>query len=647
MPSFDLRHPKTLARVTVHKSSSHNKMIVASVLLVLYAMVTPWVYSTVGEPYATALAELKLMQANKSSTVHTQIIKNQGVFETSFDEDDDEEDEERKFGSRRSKLKRLKEKRKKNKAAKKADKKEADIDVKLFVDEDGMTRLPNAMLPSAMSSFVFFLLLSATALFFLVQRWLVWFKVYVMYEDVASVQPGHVVQVTPLPHRGSPAIAPLVRSNTGQLQFVFQRQKYDVFLKGTEGHDDDRVQQTDTNTKKEELGFADEESSVIVGAGSNNGTVRLIACPTTNTCSSYVGSGGLTTTQAKTLETKYGKNILAVELPKFIDMWFERLMSPISMFQLFSAALWLLDAYWQYTMMTLVQILILESTTVFQRLKTLKTLKGMSVKAFDVYVHRDGRWLEENSQNLVPGDLISLKVTRTKTTTSTAVATPGSPVTKQQQQQQQQQQHQNQASNIVPVDCVLVRGSAVVNEATLTGESIPQMKDALQSGKTKTLAMNAEHRVHTLFSGTTLVATSSGASNTSSSSSSSNTTATSSMTSNVPLPPDSGCVCYVLRTGFNSSQGKLVQLIEFSTESVSGDTKEVAFALLLLLGFALCASGYVLKKGLEKGDRTTHELMIKCVIILTSVVPRQLPLQMAFAVNQAILALNGKAIMCT
>ena len=54
------------------------------------------------------------------------------------------------------------------------------------------------------------------------------------------------------------------------------------------------------------------------------------------------------------------------------------------MFQLFSAALWLLDAYWQYTMMTLVQILVLESTTVFQRLKTLKTLKGMSVKAFAV-----------------------------------------------------------------------------------------------------------------------------------------------------------------------------------------------------------------------------------------------------------------------
>ena len=54
----------------------------------------------------------------------------------------------------------------------------------------------------------------------------------------------------------------------------------------------------------------------------------------------------------------YGPNILAVDLPKFIDLWFERLLSPISVFQLFSSALWLLDAYWQYTMMTLVQILI-------------------------------------------------------------------------------------------------------------------------------------------------------------------------------------------------------------------------------------------------------------------------------------------------
>lgn len=54
-----------------------------------------------------------------------------------------------------------------------------------------------------------------------------------------------------------------------------------------------------------------------------------------------------------------------------------------------------------------------------------------------------------------------------------------------------------------------------------------------------------------------------------------------------------------------------------------------------------------MKTGLEKGDRTTHELMLKCVIIITSVVPRQMPVQMAMAVNQALMSLTKNGIFCT
>jgi cation-transporting ATPase 13A1 len=68
-------------------------------------------------------------------------------------------------------------------------------------------------------------------------------------------------------------------------------------------------------------------------------------------------------------------------------------------------------------------------------------------------------------------------------------------------------------------------------------------------------------------------------------------------------------------------------MIEFSQQSVTGDVKETGLALLVLFVFALIASGYVLKEGLRKKEKTTHELLLKCVIIITSVVPRQFPMQ--------------------
>ena len=70
-------------------------------------------------------------------------------------------------------------------------------------------------------------------------------------------------------------------------------------------------------------------------------------------------------------------------------------------------------------------------------------------------------------------------------------------------------------SDLVPCDCVLLSGSAVVNEASLTGESVPQMKESfvvavpsssVENGTLSSkLDINGLHRVNTLFSGTTLV----------------------------------------------------------------------------------------------------------------------------------------------
>ena len=122
---------------------------------------------------------------------------------------------------------------------------------------------------------------------------------------------------------------------------------------------------------------------------------------------------------------------------------------------------------------------------------------------------------------------------------------------------------------VVPCDCLLLRGAAVVSEASLTGESVPQMKEALGGSggggvgvedEEGLLDMVATHRVHVLFSGTSLVTVDGSSS--------------AEGLPGVPTPPDGGAVGFVLRTGFSSSQGTLMQMIEFSQQSVSGDSKE-------------------------------------------------------------------------
>jgi cation-transporting ATPase 13A1 len=206
---------------------------------------------------------------------------------------------------------------------------------------------------------------------------------------------------------------------------------------------------------------------------------------------------------------------------------------------------------------------------------------------------------------------------------------------------------------------VLLRGGAVVNESTLTGESVPQLKDPIAvdaACSDEPLDIKSKHRVHTLYSGTQLMqstAANAGAS----------TAGASAITSDapdapdaggamvnvadVPPPPDGGCVCFVLSTAFSSSQGELMRMIEFSTAKVTADKKETLGLLLLLLTFALAAAGYVLHRGLIEGKKTQYELVLKCVLIITSVVPPELPMQTALAVNTALMALMKAQVFCT
>ena len=78
-----------------------------------------------------------------------------------------------------------------------------------------------------------------------------------------------------------------------------------------------------------------------------------------------------------------------------------------------------------------------------------------------------------------------------------------------------------------------------------------------------------------------------------------------------------------------------------------GDTKETLALFGILLGMAALASLQVLRAGLQDASRSPYEVILRCVLILTSVVPPELPAQAAVAVHTALLELTKKKVFCT
>ena len=110
--------------------------------------------------------------------------------------------------------------------------------------------------------------------------------------------------------------------------------------------------------------------------------------------------------------------------------------------------------------------------------------------------------------------------------------------------------------------------------------------------------------------------------------------------------PDGGCLAVILRTSFGTAQGQLVCTMLFSTERVSANNLESFLFIGFLLIFAIAASRYVWVKGIERGLKKS-KLLLDCVMIITSVVPLELPRGLSLAINASLVALQGYAFFCT
>ncbi|CAG8908491.1 unnamed protein product [Penicillium egyptiacum] len=303
----------------------------------------------------------------------------------------------------------------------------------------------------------------------------------------------------------------------------------------------------------------------------------------------------------------YGDNTFDIPVPGFIELFQEHAVAPFFVFQIFCVGLWMLDEYWYYSLFTLFMLVMFESTVVWQRQRTLSEFRGMSIKPYDVWVYRERKWQEITSDKLLPGDLMS--VNRTKEDSGVAC------------------------------DILLVEGSVIVNEAMLSGESTPLLKDSVQLRPGGDLIEpDGLDKLSFVHGGTKVLQVTHP-----------NLTADSSLknlSSNVTMPPDNGALGVVVKTGFETSQGSLVRTMIYSTERVSANNVEALLFILFLLIFAIAASWYVWQEGVIR-DRKRSKLLLDCVLIITSVVPPELPMELSLAVNTSLAALSKYAIFCT
>ena len=274
-----------------------------------------------------------------------------------------------------------------------------------------------------------------------------------------------------------------------------------------------------------------------------------------------------------------GANVIDVPLPPAWVLLAREAAHPFIFFQVFAVIVWLSEGYITFSLFILASAVATAVLSAVEVRRALLEVRRLSRYVARVRAWRGGREVEVESTALVPGDVLLLS-----------------------------------DGMLLPCDAVLLRGSVMVDEASLTGEAVAVRKVALAGGGGSAAAACAAP-AHVLFGGARA------------------------------LRVRGGAAARVVRTGFESVKGRLVLALLYPRPLAFRFLAQ-ALAWLAALG-ALAAVGFAVNcVALAQAGAGAGLILQRGLDMVTIVVPPSLPLALSAGVAYALVALRRARIAC-
>jgi cation-transporting ATPase 13A2 len=296
----------------------------------------------------------------------------------------------------------------------------------------------------------------------------------------------------------------------------------------------------------------------------------------------------------------FGDNEIKVPVKSILQLLIDEVLHPFYLFQIVSCIIWYADSYYVYATVivatsTLSAILgLIETRSNLTKLRAMAKFESAVKRAFrsssGSYRKNSSRPIEYvfnavSSKDLVPGDIIEID-----------------------------------DGSILPCDIMLISGQCIVNEAMLTGESIPIVKTPIPNhGHANDLYSVNNHRNHTLYSGTQVVQT--------------------------KLFGGTKVLGICVRTGYETAKGKLMLSILFPKPTQFKFYQDSFKFIGVMLGLGFLGIIYSAIRLRQKGVPVLA-IALRAMDVITISVPPALPIAMTVGVGFAISRLKKRSIFC-